>query len=44
MHNGIPYLIVAKDIKTDAKFWLFEKTEFCEKLIESWEINSPNRK
>ena len=44
MRNGLPYLIVAKDIKTDATFWLFEKTDFCVKLIECWEINSPNRK
>lgn len=43
MHNGLPFLVVAKDIKTDAVFWLFEKTKYCEKLIESWEANSPSR-
>ena len=43
MRNNLKYLLTARDIKTDAQMWVFEKTNYCMKLIECWEVNSPNK-
>lgn len=43
MDNGLKYLVVAKDIVTDKTFWLFEKTDRFEKLMQEWMDNSPNK-
>ena len=43
MTNGLRYLLVAKDIKTDKTFWAFEKTEKFETLMKQWEVNSPKK-
>ena len=43
MNNGLPFLVVARDIKSNAVFWLFEKTDNCMRLIDEWEKNSPRK-
>ena len=43
MRNNLKYLLTARDIKTNAQMWVFEKTNYCMKLIECWEVNSPNK-
>ncbi len=43
MANGLRYLLLAKDIKTDKTFWAFEKTEKFESLMKKWESSSPRR-
>lgn len=36
MENEFRYVLIAKDIKSDAVFWLFEKTAFLEDLVVDW--------
>ena len=43
MTNGLRYLLLAKDIKTDKTFWAFEKTEQFESMMKQWEENSPRK-
>lgn len=43
MDNGLRYLVVAKDIVNDKRFWLFERNENFEKLFEQWKDNSPKK-
>ena len=43
MDNELPFLVVARDIKSNAVFWLFEKTGNCMRLIDEWEKNSPRK-
>ena len=39
-HN-VRYILVAKDIKSDKVFYLYEKTEMFLKLLQRWIDNSP---
>lgn len=42
--NNIRYLLIAKDIKSNKVFYLFEQTnEFCQ-LLHEWENNNPKHK
>ena len=43
MDNGLRYLVVAKDIVNDEKFWLFERNEKFEQLLQQWKDNSPKK-
>lgn len=36
MENEFRYVLIAKDIKSDAVFWLFERTAFLEDLVLNW--------
>lgn len=42
--NNIKYIIVAKDIKSNKVFYLFEKTEQFFALLKQWEKNNPKNK
>ena len=41
--GGLRYLIIALDIVTKKTFWLFEKTDEFENLMNQWQENSPNK-
>lgn len=38
---NVRYILVAKDIKSDKVFYLYEKTETFLKLLQQWIDNSP---
>ena len=42
--NNIRYLLVAKDIKSNKVFYLFEKTNEFYQLLHEWENNNPKCK
>ena len=42
--NNIRYLLVAKDIKSNKVFYLFEKTNEFYQLLHEWENNNPKYK
>ena len=42
-HN-IRYFLVAKDIKSNKVFYLFEKTEKFWSILKQWEDNNPKNK
>ena len=42
--NNIRYLLVAKDIKSNKVFYLFEKTNEFYQLLHEWENNNPKHK
>jgi hypothetical protein len=44
MQQGLRYILIAKDCKTDKLFWLFENTDEFQRLMQIWEDNSPKRK
>lgn len=37
MSKGQPYLLIAIDVVTNKKFWLFEKSDMLFKYINEWE-------
>lgn len=41
---NIRYLLVAKDIKSNKVFYLFEKTTKFDQLLQQWENNNPKNK
>lgn len=41
---NIRYLLVAKDIKSNKVFYLFEKTTKFNQLLQQWENNNPKNK
>jgi len=41
--GGLRYLVIALDIVTKKTFWLFEKTDKFESLMNQWQENSPNK-
>lgn len=42
--NGVKYILVAKDIKSNRVFYAFEKTKLFIRLLQQWEGNNPNNK
>lgn len=42
--NNIRYLLIAKDIKSNKVFYLFEQTNEFYQLLHEWENNNPKHK
>jgi hypothetical protein len=41
--NNIKYILVAKDIVTNKKFYVFEKTDEFLDAFKQWELNNPKK-
>ena len=41
--NGVRYILIAKDIKSDRQFWAYVKTDIFNKLLKKWVNNSPKK-
>lgn len=42
-NNGVRYIIIALDIKTQRKFWAYIKTDEFNKLLQIWISNNPKK-
>ncbi len=41
--NGVRYILIALDIKSQRKFWAYVKTDKFNKLLKQWIQNNPKR-
>ena len=41
--NGVRYILIAKDIKSDRQFWAYIKTDEFNILLQQWINNNPNK-
>lgn len=39
--NGLRYILIAKDIKSNRQFWAYVKTKQFNKLLSDWINNNP---
>ena len=42
-NNGVRYILIAKDIKSDRQFWAYVKTNNFNNLLNQWIENNPNK-
>lgn len=41
--NGVRYILIAKDIKSDRQFWAYIKTNRFNGLLQQWIDNNPKK-
>lgn len=41
--NGVRYILIAKDIKSDKQFWAYIKTDKFNALLQQWINNNPKK-
>ena len=41
--NGVRYILIAKDIKSDRQFWAYVKTDEFKILLQQWVDNNPKK-
>lgn len=41
--NGVRYVLIAKDIKSDRQFWAYIKTNRFNGLLQQWIDNNPKK-
>ena len=41
--NGVRYILIAKDIKSNRQFWAYVKTEKFNHLLTQWIENNPKK-
>lgn len=41
--NGVKYILIAKDIKSDRQFWAYIKTDEFNILLDKWIKNNPKK-
>lgn len=41
--NGIKYILIALDIKSQRKFWAYVKTDEFNRILQQWIDNNPKR-
>ena len=41
--NGIRYILIAKDIKSDRQFWAYIKTDKFTRLLHQWIDRNPKK-
>lgn len=42
-NNGIRYILIAKDIKSDRQFWAYIKTDRFNTLLKKWIDDNPKK-
>lgn len=41
--NGVRYILIALDVKSQRKFWAYVKTSEFNRLLKKWVENSPKK-
>ena len=41
--NGVRYILIAKDIKSDRQFWAYVKNDEFNILLQQWINNNPKK-